>query len=51
MRPLLFHRLLSQHPALRTPEGSSPLPARVFTASVAFIVVEQPGSLLFPLPG
>ena len=48
VRPPLFHRLLSQHPALPTPEGSSRLLSRLFTASMAFVVVEQLGSLLFP---
>jgi len=51
MRSLLFHRLLWQHPALPAPEGSSPLLSGLFTASLAFVIVEQPGSLLFPLPG
>ena len=48
VRPPLFHRLLSQHPALRTPEGSSRLLSRFFAASMAFVVVEQLGSLLVP---
>jgi len=34
MRPLLFHRLLSQHPALPTPESSSRLLSRFFAASL-----------------
>jgi hypothetical protein len=48
MRPLLFHRLLSQHPTLPTPEGSSRLHSRVFAASVAFAFVDELGSLFSP---
>jgi hypothetical protein len=51
MRPLLFHRLLSQHPALPTPESSSRLLFRFFTASVAFAMRDRLGSLLFPFRG
>jgi hypothetical protein len=48
MRSLLFHRLLSQHPTLPTPEGSSRLHSRIFTASVAFACVQELGSLFSP---
>jgi hypothetical protein len=41
MRSLLFHYLLSQHPTLPTPEGSSRLHSRVFTASVTFACVHE----------
>jgi hypothetical protein len=51
MRPLLFHRPLSQHPALPTPESSSRLQFRIFTASVAFAMRDRLGSLLFPFLG
>ena len=51
VRPPLFHRLLSQHPALPTPEGSSRLLSRFCTASVAFVAHDQLGSLLLPLRG
>ena len=51
MRPLLFYRLLSQHPALPTPESSSRLHFRVFTASIAFAMRDRLGSLLFPMTG
>ena len=51
MRPLLFHRLLSQHPVLPTPEGSSRLHFRVFAASLAFAMRDRLGSLLFPIRG
>ena len=51
VRPPLFHRLLSQHPALPTPEGSSRLLSRFFAASVAFVAHDQLGSLLLPLRG
>jgi len=51
VRPPLFHRLLLQHPALPTPEGSSRLLSRLFAASMAFVVVDQLGALLFPLRG
>jgi len=51
MRSLLFHRLLSQHPALPTPESSSRLLFRFFTASVAFAMRDRLGSLLLPLRG
>jgi hypothetical protein len=48
MSPLLFHRRLSQHPTLPTPEGSSRLHSRVFAASVAFACVDELGSLFSP---
>ncbi len=48
MRPLLFHRLLSQHPASPTPESPSRLLFRFFAASMAFALAEKLGSLLFP---
>ncbi len=51
MRPLLFHRLLSQPPALPTPESSSRLLSRFFTASIAFARHDRLGSLLLPLRG
>jgi len=51
MRPLLFHRLLSQHPALPTPESSSRLISRFFAASIAFAMRDRLGSLLLPLRG
>jgi len=49
VRPPLFHHLLSQHPALPTPEGSSRLLSRLSAASMAFVVVEQLGSPLVPI--
>src|SRR3989304_5637899 len=48
MRPLLFHRLLSQHPALPTPRVLGGCISRFFTASVAFALHEKLGSLFFP---
>src|SRR3990172_11401692 len=48
MRPLLFHRLLSQHPVLPTPESSSRLLYRFFAASIAFAMRDRLGSLFFP---
>ena len=48
VRSLLFHRLLSQHPTLPTPEGSSRLHSRVFAASFAFAFVQELGSLFSP---
>jgi len=48
MRPLLFHRLLSQHPIFPTPEGSSRLLSRFFTASLAFAFARQ---ARLPFPG
>jgi hypothetical protein len=48
MRPLLFHRLLSQHPALPTPESSS----RLFQVQYRFCCLRGAkaplGSLLLP---
>ena len=51
MRPLLFHRLLSQHPVLLTPESSSRLLSRLFAASVAFAMRGQARLSLVPLAG
>ena len=51
MRPLLFHRLLSQHPAPHTPEGSSTLLLRVFTPSLAFAFTLQARLPLVPISG
>ena len=48
MRPLLFHHLLSQHPALPTPESSLRLLFRISTASIAFAMRDRLGSLFFP---
>jgi len=55
MRPILFHRLLPQHPILPTPESSSRLLfpyfgdfIRFFTASIAFAMRDRLGSLFFP---
>jgi hypothetical protein len=57
MRSLLFHRLLSSHPALLAPEGSSRLHFRFFTArlhfrfftaSLTFACADKLGSLFFP---
>src|SRR5689334_1380638 len=48
VRSLLFHRLLSQHPTLPTPGGSSRLHSRVFAASVAFASHDELGSLFSP---
>ncbi len=45
MRPPLFHRPLPQHPAHPTPKSPSRLLSRFLTASLAFAVVEQLGSL------
>src|SRR4051794_12729386 len=48
MRALLFHRLLSQHPALPTPEVSWRLHSRVVAASMAFASHDELGSLFSP---
>ena len=49
MRSLLFHRLLSQHPAPHTPEGSSRLLYRFFAASLAFAFALQARLPLVPI--
>ena len=51
MRSLLFHRLLSQHPAPHTPEGSSRLLYRFFAASLAFAFALQARLPLAPISG
>ena len=55
MRPLLFRRLLSQHPAPPTPESSSRLHLQVLhrfllsaRRQAAFPLADRLGSLLFP---
>jgi len=50
MRPPLFHRLLSQHPAPHTPEDSSRLLPGSSSLPWPSLSPEQLGSLLFPLP-
>jgi hypothetical protein len=49
MRPPLFHRRLSQHPAPPTPEGSSALLSRFLAPSMAFALHERLGSLWVPV--
>ncbi len=49
MRSLLFHHLLSQHPVLPTPEGSSRLHFRFFAASMAFTIGSKARLPLFPI--
>jgi hypothetical protein len=49
MRPPLFHRRLSQHPAPPTPEGSSALLSRLSAPSMAFALHERLGSPWVPV--
>jgi hypothetical protein len=49
MRPPLFHRRLSQHPAPPTPEGSLALHSRVSVPSMAFALHDRLGSLWVPV--
>lgn len=51
MRSLLFQQLLSQHPILHTPEGSSVLFHRFFTPSLAFAFTSQARLPLAPISG